>query len=481
MKKKKLNTKIRSHARIIEAFNEIDDKGFFNLFTVLYNSETVFDDYGHLISADVPKVGTIYLLLCGKTAEIISNMESGYRVRLDILIKRIQRYFRSRKYNLLSADELLKQCDIGYIPAIHDDGICAMMILFYYLSMNIFDGNEFEKVKAASLKETENNKKEQERAKPLNDIMYRLADVFENSEYEIELNVAAKQARENVDESIDFDLIAERLHCDYDPDKMIFNNVKQGVLDFLFHQFEQFLRGKKNADMILAIARQYLSRLMIAGDKQRALKTDRQKLKMENLKLLRKIKSHKRHVAELTSAKPKKKSPDELERENAELRKQNYYMKSRIEALENDIAELEEEKRINKDIEENLPIKKSSNTGKGIDPNEYFSIVISGGHWNSRKREEVTGAFPNNDITFIPAERTIRNIDTIENADLVLFDRSRHSHGYYYLVKKKASKMMHINKSSLNELESFFDMEEENDPNLADINEDMELTTPELH
>ncbi len=467
MKKKKLNTKIRNHIRIVERFKESNEDSFFELLSVIYNYRTLYQDFGHAFE-DIEADDHHYILLCSSIARIISDMEPGFKKLLDILIKRVQNYFKQKKYVGLSADELLTQPNMYMVPALHDDGLSPVMILFYFLTINIVEGEDFEKVKVSYLNNLEKNKKQEEELKS---IRMKLEDGLRYSDIEIEMNIYCSDPESLLQPKVDFFQIAERFDCDYDPDTLTYSRVDRGVLGFFFLKLKKLLGSVRQAHDTSNLAMYFVKSLKIFANDQRNLEADRLKLKMENLKLLRKIKGLRRQVSKLSAPLPKKKSPDTMEREVAEVRKENYYLKNRIESLEDYVAELEEEKNINKKIEENITIKDSAVAEKGLKLQDYFSIVISGGHWNSRTREEVIEVFPNNEVTFIPAERTIRNIDTIENADLVLYDTSRHSHGYYYLVKKKASKLLHINKSACHEVKKLFNMKEGNVLNVVNINE----------
>ncbi|NIM13410.1 MAG: hypothetical protein GTO45_14945 [Candidatus Aminicenantes bacterium] len=333
------------------------------------------------------------------------------------------------------------------------------MMLVYYLSMNIFAGDDFERIKELyfierdRIKAVELNKKkapEEER------LQFKLHDRLKKSLLEIEFNTYCNDSDfENPDE-IDFLEIAEKFHCDYDPDTNTYNRVKRGLLLFFFEKLEDMLESNDHAEGVIDTVLEKMTRINMFVSQQRNLVSDRTRLKEENQKLLRKIKKLNRDISALTLPPPKKKTPDRQEREINELKKKNYYLQSKIESLENRVAELEDEKKANKEIKENITINHENPVGEGLELQDFFSIVISGGHWNSRTREEVLEEFPHNEFIFVPADRTIRNIDTIENADLVIFDTSSHSHGYYYLVKKKASKLLHIAKSSPTEVKALF-------------------------
>jgi len=116
---------------------------------------------------------------------------------------------------------------------------------------------------------------------------------------------------------------------------------------------------------------------------------------------------------------------------------------------------LEEEEKINETLEENIEIKEKtvSIDTKRAQANEYFQekfrlkdIVVVGGFWNSQQKKKLASFVDkvNGTVSFIRAEETLRRIERIKNADLVIFDTSYNSHHYYYKVKKVAKDMLHI-------------------------------------
>ena len=352
MKKKKLKTKIKSHAKIVEAVTDISENGFFELFVTMYSSKTLFRDFAIQLREE-DRDGTVYIFLCGKYGELISDMKPGFKKHLDILLKRIQSFFRKAGYDRKPVNELIDISDMNMMPSLHGSGLSKMMILFYYISMNIFDGENFETVKAAYLKEKEEEKarKGGEDDDPYQPIRFRLNDNLLNSEHEIDFNVAGKNP-EDMGTEDDYREIAKRLDCEYDPENFHFNKVSSGAVAFFFEKLDDMLERTREATVISGIMVFSYKKLKAFADNQKGILTDRIRLKTENRKLLKKIKGLKKDVSKLSAPLKKKSSTGNMEREITELKKKNYYLQSRIESLEEYVAELEEEKRINKEIEE---------------------------------------------------------------------------------------------------------------------------------
>jgi hypothetical protein len=356
-------------------------------------------------------------------------------------------------------EDLICEINVETVPSLHNTGLSAILMLLYYLSMNIFAGDDFERIKALYLADRAKWRAmdlEEKKAIEEERLKFELHHQLKNSALEVDFNTYCNEVRlENLDED-EFLKIAEKFHCDYDSETNTYNRVKRGLLLFFFEKLEDMVENNDHAECVIDTVLGKMTRINMFARQQRNLVSDRTRLREENQKLLRKIMKLNQDISALTLPPPEKKTPDRQEREIDELKKKNYYLQSKIEGLENRVAELEEEKNANKEIKENITINHKNPVGKGLELQDFFTIVISGGHWNSLTREEVLEEFPHNEFIFIPADRTIRNIDTIENADVVIFDTSKHSHGYYYLVKKKAAKLLHIGKSSTVEVKALF-------------------------
>lgn len=124
------------------------------------------------------------------------------------------------------------------------------------------------------------------------------------------------------------------------------------------------------------------------------------------------------------------------------LEKENYYLKNRIEKLEEKNKELMQTIAELKEIVDDLPI-----TIDKIEPENTYSgesIVIVGGHWNSISKSEVRKDYL---ADFIDAEDVIKFTDRIRNYDVIIFDTSRNSHTNFNRLKNnKNLKMISLSK-----------------------------------
>ena len=62
------------------------------------------------------------------------------------------------------------------------------------------------------------------------------------------------------------------------------------------------------------------------------------------------------------------------------------------------------------------------------------------------------------EIEFIKADEIFRNAWKIRNSDLIIFDTSLNSHAGYYKVKSFNMKILHLRKSTKEEIEKLFEI-----------------------
>ena len=200
------------------------------------------------------------------------------------------------------------------------------------------------------------------------------------------------------------------------------------------------------------------NRLFLFKEKQYVIAKEIHKLKEENRSLRIENKKLKKTLTELEHklrafAKTK---DDSKEKEYLKILKENYYLKTRIEKLEQTIEDLEKAEEINKEIQENITIEKPAIEIPPKQLPEYQTIAIVGGKWNSREKELLQEKLNTCEIILIEPERTIAKIDAISNADIVVFDTSRNAHKYHEIVKQNVRKLFYINKSSAEEVVKLF-------------------------
>jgi len=260
----------------------------------------------------------------------------------------------------------------------------------------------------------------------------------------------------------DANAIEQRFMCEYNKRKKEFNNVKRGILFFLFSEIDQLNKYNKyshemfdylhrQADKLkeekelTLSARKHFPAMILQINK---LKDANKKLKKENKKLDNRV-----------LKKIDKGNNKELEKQLYKMQKDNNYHLSRIEKMEEQIAILEEEKKLNENLQENIQVEEKPEKTKPKLP-EYQNIVVMGGRWTSNNRKEVIEYLATNEVEFIEADKTLRHFDRIANADIIFYDTTYNGHDYYYKAKKLGSTFYHINHSNLWEFKKIFEGEE---------------------
>ena len=255
------------------------------------------------------------------------------------------------------------------------------------------------------------------------------------------------------------ELIEDKFLCKYDEKNKLFNNVKRGILFYLFSEFKYIIESneyvRKMSDIIASRLKE------VDKEKEKVIKIRKGYFadKERNIKLKTANKSLKKENKRLNDRvlkKIDKSSQIELENRVHTLQKDNNYHLSRIERLEEQIAILEEEKKLNEELAENIVIEEKPEKKVTAKP-EYLNIVVMGGRWTSNNRKDVQNYLINNDIEFIEADKTLRSFDKISNADIIFFDTTFNSHSYYYKAKKCNAVFYHINNSNLTEFEKIFE------------------------
>ena len=336
------------------------------------------------------------------------------------------------------------------------------LILFKFFSEHMFQGEIIDKLKEKStemikiaLNYTKKINKETRRENILlsQDLMGSKTEAFFNNlvfEYE--------SSRSHY-KLFDANAIEQRFMCEYNKRKKEFNNVKRGILFFLFSQIDHLEEfNKYSHDMSDYLQRQAdelreEKEVTLSARKHfpamiqqiNRLKEANKKLKKENERLDKRV-----------IKKIEKGNNIELEKQLHNLQKENNYNLSRIEKLEEQTAILEEEKKLNENLQENIQVEEKPEKTKSKLP-EYQNIVVMGGRWTSNNRKVVIEYLATNEVEFIEADKTLRHFDRIANADIIFYDTTYNGHDYYYKAKKLGSVFYHINNSNLLEFEKIFE------------------------
>ena len=338
------------------------------------------------------------------------------------------------------------------------------VLLLHYFSKHIFQGEVVEILKEYIKKRTLNFEEEkriidEEHAKCLKvDLGGNLKDSEDEERLIIYLNELDDPPFK---EGTSFFDIGKDFFCEYDEENKVFNNVKRGILYYLKNGLEESIHVKEIARLYYDAAILELQDISLRRKKSRQLLSISHKLQEQNYLLKKNMKTLKQQNKKLNQTilnKIDKSSNKDLENRLFKQKKENYYLQSRIEKLEEQVAVFEEEKRLNTELSDNITIAEKPVTRQKDKP-EFMNIVVLGGRWTSDNRKKIVQYLPDNEIEFIEADKTLRNFDKIANSDLIFFDTSYNGHAYYYKVKKCSGDFYHINASNLLEFEKIYEGE----------------------
>lgn len=364
------------------------------------------------------------------------------------LVKMNTAYLEHSSYLTLDRKQLKAEFDKDMVPSLHSTGVSPEMIIFYYYSKHKFDHPDIPFL----IDCWREKDKEVQEHKEVHNI--ELDPPLRGSQAEMELNQYAEETE--LKPQITHDLIrpiAEKLNSTYD-EKSKTVTLKRGIVYYFYNRLNSLIDAEEWFDRALRLIFKQVYAFNRQVERVLQIKRERDTFLDENAKLKKKVKRLEKEKASLLAL--KKNTPDSLERENAGLKKQLTYALSRIEQLEERTALLEEAKEINNEIEENLPI---ISPVRKIEIPDYGLVVISGGKWNSRTKEEALKFFDKYgiEVEFIDAEDTLKRQDRIANADLAIFDTSRHAHKYYLKIKELNRNILHIRKSNIDEVKKLFE------------------------
>lgn len=324
------------------------------------------------------------------------------------------------------------------------------LIIFYYYSKFAFNNDICVKTMEFYLQRTKEDEKIwnkpslQEVGNTLKSFREKLDTTLQE-----ELEFFLKEEYNKEQKQIFINKINEDFECSYDETNKIFNNFNESLIFWIASKITKFDIEResleacvriaynicKQADTNIEIANKYIKQFSKLKEKIRDLEIKNRKLKKDStsMKSIQKIKS----------------------KDTKDLEKENYYLKSEIEKLQERIAILEEEEQIKKEIIEAVEIEEITN--EILEVPQMLDIVILGGKWNSNNSDEVESFFwenGNSEVDFIEADKLIRNEYKIKNADLVIFDTSLNSHKMFYKYRKNIDFL--ISKSNLQEIQNKF-------------------------
>lgn len=135
---------------------------------------------------------------------------------------------------------------------------------------------------------------------------------------------------------------------------------------------------------------------------------------------------------------------------SVELEKENYYLKTQVEKLKLENQELLQTIKELKETVDDLPI-----TIDKVEPTNIYegqSIVVVGGHWTEKEKDNVRASYI---ADFIESEDIIKYTERIKNYDMIVFDTSRNSHINFNRLKSN-SKLRLISMSKKDKIDELF-------------------------
>ena len=358
---------------------------------------------------------------------------------------------RMRKFKGISLEDLKKEFNKGIIPATYEQvGITPSMVIFYYICKNIIKDEKFNYAVEEELKKIKKDKEYYEFLKDSKEVIElegKLKNSIEEQAMNMFYNGLIKHSGGEILEE-GYKRICEKYYAKMLDNKMLIN---PNLMIFFDNEFEYIVDLKYSLEKFMGYNTTILNNSLSLMkhniekfQKNKEIYSELDKLKNENENLKREINFlNKTKVEDFTENNFSK---------LLELKKENYYLKTKIEKLEKEKIEKIEEIANLKEIKEDIKIEKEIINGK-IEIYKDESIVIIGGKWDSRKKTEVHKKY---NADFILPEDVFKNYLRIKGYDIVIFDTSRNSHKNYYKVKALAENLYLINKSDIESLNKIF-------------------------
>ncbi len=389
---------------------------------------------------------------------IIVQKRKGWDQILQSILKSNALYVEHMGYHKLSQGELKEEFAKDMSPASAGEGVTPQMMIMYLIYKRKFNNPLMSfAIREYELYDAKIREKEKQAKEVFNlDIPKEIKGTI----FEEELKACLRETSLNFpkDEKY-FEDLAQKNNLKYFPKekKLV---IPRGLAFFIFNKIKDIYLDQIALNKTYRLLLKALHDVNSYADKVRKIHDKFTETLSENLELKRKIRLIRQKLLSYEekekTLKQMLKSERNQDKDNIikNLQKQLNFTYSRIEELEKRIDELEEAKEINREITENIEIQEKGLKEKSLMFEEGSLIVVSGGWWNSQNKEEVETFFESQGcvVEFVPAEDTIKKQDLITNADLVIFDTSRHSHKYYYKVKQVNRNIVFINKSNIQEI-----------------------------
>ena len=443
----------RDHSRIVDEMALIDERMMYLIISSTFWEEEIKE---FKLKYDLEPSYIMLSVIINEKSE-----DENYQEFLNKVIERNRKNIYHILNTSLNYEEISKVIDEQKNVLETKRVNYYFLILLEFYSKNIFKGDTVYALRKRCKEVIDHSEKKQNESTKKKNKTIELREELKDTQMEKTFNSYFYEYDYFKEAISKFDpkKIAQKYMCKYDKQNKSFDKVRRGILYFVDEEIYRLQRihhkvyklmdelnthrheliddridlAKRRVNYYIDIEK--INKLKIAN---KALKKENKRL---NAKVLKKI---------------DKSSNKELENKVHSLQKDSNYFQSRIEKLEEQIAVLEEEKLLNKELAENIIIEEEKEK-KAIELPEYQNIVIMGGRWTSNNRKDVVNYLPDNDIEFIDADKTLRHFDRIANADIIFFDTSYNSHSYYYRAKKCHNDFYHINNSNLNEIKKVFE------------------------
>ena len=402
------------------------------------------EDIRHLLITDVI-VSNLSLVAMNKYfpnasyEEAMVNIFKAISDEEDIANEMIMDIVKNNNKNVepflnYTMSELEKEYAKGLLPAVHyTKSIAPDMMILYYISNCLEKDDRFYHALKSLDKDWEDFEKEKEIYKKNIKVKELDGTVFQHT-----LNAfynGIEQTLEPVNKEEVLADLCDRYKATLTEEKQMIINPQ--ILNFYDNEAKKIVETQNKQDLVSKI---------IISIFNKAFNYLRYTLRNEELYLqldvLNKENDSINRENQFLKGKLEEISKAAGEDNTIKLEKENYYLKNRIEKLEEKNKELMQTIAELKEIVDDLPI-----TIDKIEPENTYSgesIVIVGGHWNSISKSEVRKDYL---ADFIDAEDVIKFTDRIRNYGVIIFDTSRNSHTNFNRLKNnKNLKMISLSK-----------------------------------
>ncbi len=348
----------RNYKKIIEKLIEINPHIVADIFVDIYTLATLRKDFSEYFDAEINSENILYAIT--ELARIVlSKHPQALEEILEKVIKRNKQYIEFCGYHKYSIEQLIEEFNKNKCPSIHGEGITPGMMLFYLFGENLFNHEYIpELIKYYEI--------HHQKAKEAKDRYAYQPDIPPPDITKVEQYLYEVEDLQNL-ENADWYGIAKDFKCEYDEETKTYNKVKRGILLYYDTNIKFLKEAQATYESLIETFYLMSKKLYNSFEKQKIAWKHLSSIAEENSKLKSQVKALRKQLNELESKYKSlnKSTPQNRDKQLTELFKENYYLKTRIEKLEQIIENLEKAQEINKEIQENIvipePIKKKKN------------------------------------------------------------------------------------------------------------------------